>query len=176
MVGRLMNDWKGSSYGSVEVVPQHFPGESEESHENPVRIAGIPTQNSNRAHPEQKSRALPLDSLFLYQSWDNDVCRGTGHDGGQNRVLHSLASTSIPTKERPEVCLYSQKNISVTITVAERSKVRNVFTSLNSEIVSSNPIRNMDVYLHLFCVCVVLCRQRPGDRLMPCPHSPTNCL
>jgi hypothetical protein len=37
------------------------------------------------------------------------------------------------------------------ITVAARSKAS------NTRIVDSNPTRGMDVCVHLFCVCVVLC-------------------
>jgi hypothetical protein len=42
--------------------------------------------------------------------------------------------------------------------VAVRSKARNVFARLNTEIVGSNPARDMDVCLRLLCVCVVLCK------------------
>jgi hypothetical protein len=34
----------------------------------------------------------------------------------------------------------------------------------------------MDVCMRLFCVCVVLCRQRPFDGLITRPRSPTNRL
>jgi hypothetical protein len=44
------------------------------------------------------------------------------------------------------------------VTLAARSKARNVFARLNTGIVGSNPARGMDVCLPLFCVCVVLCR------------------
>jgi hypothetical protein len=44
------------------------------------------------------------------------------------------------------------------VTVAAQSKALNVFASLNTGIVGSNPARGMDVCLSLFCVCVVLCR------------------
>jgi hypothetical protein len=40
------------------------------------------------------------------------------------------------------------------ITVAARSKPWTVFARLNTGIVGSNPIRDIDVYLLLFCVCV----------------------
>jgi hypothetical protein len=43
------------------------------------------------------------------------------------------------------------------ITVAARSKASTVFARSNTGIVGSNPTRGMDVCLHLFCVCVVLC-------------------
>jgi hypothetical protein len=43
------------------------------------------------------------------------------------------------------------------ITVAARSKALIVFARLNAVIVGSNPTQDMDVCLHLFCVCVVLC-------------------
>jgi hypothetical protein len=54
--------------------------------------------------------------------------------------------------------------ITIPITEAERSKARNVFARLNTEIMGSNPTRGMDVCVRLFCVCVVLCRERPCDR------------
>jgi hypothetical protein len=43
------------------------------------------------------------------------------------------------------------------ITVAALSKAWNDFTCSNAWIVSSNPTQGIDVCLHLFCVCVVLC-------------------
>jgi hypothetical protein len=43
------------------------------------------------------------------------------------------------------------------ITIAARSKAWTVFTLSNAGIVSSNPSQGMDVCVHLFCVCVVLC-------------------
>jgi hypothetical protein len=42
------------------------------------------------------------------------------------------------------------------VTVAARSKARNVFGSSNTGIVGSNPSRGMDVRLLLFCVCAVI--------------------
>jgi hypothetical protein len=42
------------------------------------------------------------------------------------------------------------------ITVAARSKVRTVFARLNTGIVGSNPPWGMDIYVCLFCVCVIL--------------------
>jgi hypothetical protein len=45
----------------------------------------------------------------------------------------------------------------VPIIVASRSKTSTVFAQTNAGIVCSNPTRNMDVCVHLFCVCVVLC-------------------
>jgi hypothetical protein len=32
---------EGSSCGLIKVLSQHWPGESEENHENPVRIVGV---------------------------------------------------------------------------------------------------------------------------------------
>jgi hypothetical protein len=53
-------------------------------------------------------------------------------------------------------------NISVNyimlITVAARSKTRNIFARSNIEIVGSNATRDMDVFLHLLYVYVVLNR------------------
>jgi hypothetical protein len=40
--------------------------------------------------------------------------------------------------------------------VAVLSKTRNVLVRSNTEIVGSNPILGMDVFLRGFCVCVVL--------------------
>jgi hypothetical protein len=45
----------------------------------------------------------------------------------------------------------------VSITVAARSKAGIVFARSNAGIVSSNPTRDMDICLRLFCVYVVLC-------------------
>jgi hypothetical protein len=42
-------------------------------------------------------------------------------------------------------------------TVATRSKTRTVFARSNAGIVGSNLNEGMDVGVHLFCVCVVLC-------------------
>jgi hypothetical protein len=42
------------------------------------------------------------------------------------------------------------------ITVASQSKDWSFFARPNTGIVGSNPPQNMDVSLHLFCVCVVL--------------------
>jgi hypothetical protein len=38
-----------------------------------------------------------------------------------------------------------------------RSNTRTVFSRSNAEITCSNPTESMDVYVRLFCVCVVLC-------------------
>jgi hypothetical protein len=43
------------------------------------------------------------------------------------------------------------------ITVAARSKSWTILARSNTGFVGSNPIRGMDVYVRLFCVCVVLC-------------------
>jgi hypothetical protein len=43
------------------------------------------------------------------------------------------------------------------ITVAARSKAWTVFARSNTGIVGSNLTSGMDVYVRLFCVCVVLC-------------------
>jgi hypothetical protein len=42
----------------------------------------------------------------------------------------------------------------MTIAVAARSKAWTVLARSNAGIVSSNPTRGMDVFLHLFSVCV----------------------
>jgi hypothetical protein len=54
-----------------------------------------------------------------------------------------------------------------------QSKVRNVFAHSDTGIVGSNATRGIDVCLCLVCVCVVLCRKRPCDGLIPRPRSPT---
>jgi hypothetical protein len=43
------------------------------------------------------------------------------------------------------------------ITVAARSKAWTVFVRSNTEIIGSNATWRMDVCVHLFCVCAVLC-------------------
>jgi hypothetical protein len=58
------------------------------------------------------------------------------------------------------------------ITVAARSKARNVFASSNTGVVGSSPTQGMDVCVRLFCICV---RSRPCDGLIPRPRSPTDC-
>jgi hypothetical protein len=40
--------------------------------------------------------------------------------------------------------------------VAARSKARTVFVRSNTVIVGSNPTRDVDVCVYLFCICVVL--------------------
>jgi hypothetical protein len=60
------------------------------------------------------------------------------------------------------------------ITVAARSKARSVFDRSNTGVVNSNLTRGMDVCLRLFCVCDVLCRQRPWDGLITRPRNPTD--
>jgi hypothetical protein len=45
--------------------------------------------------------------------------------------------------------------ITLPITVAARSKAWTVFALSNTEVMGSNPTRGMDVYVSLFCVCVV---------------------
>jgi hypothetical protein len=49
-----------------------------------------------------------------------------------------------------------KSDIVQSIRLAQRSKVRNVFARLNTEIVGSNITRGMDVCVS--SVCVVLCR------------------
>jgi hypothetical protein len=43
------------------------------------------------------------------------------------------------------------------VTVTARSKACTLFALSNAGIVGSNSIQVMDVSVHLFCVCVVLC-------------------
>jgi hypothetical protein len=42
------------------------------------------------------------------------------------------------------------------ITVAAWSKAWTVIVRSNTDFVGSNPTQGMDVFVHLFCVCVVL--------------------
>jgi hypothetical protein len=49
------------------------------------------------------------------------------------------------------------KPASQPITVAARSKAWTVFARWNAGIVGSNPNQSMDVCVHLFSVCIVLC-------------------
>jgi hypothetical protein len=46
--------------------------------------------------------------------------------------------------------------VNLPITMAARSKARNVFARSNTGVVGSNPIQGMDVCVRLFCICVVL--------------------
>jgi hypothetical protein len=55
------------------------------------------------------------------------------------------------------------------ITVAARSKAWIIFSRSKAGIVGSNPAKEMDVCVHLFCVCVVLC---VGSGLARADHSP----
>jgi hypothetical protein len=51
-----------------------------------------------------------------------------------------------------------------------------VIAHSNTGIISSNPAQGMDVYVRLFCVCVVLCvGSSLATGLIPHPRSPTNC-
>jgi hypothetical protein len=52
-------------------------------------------------------------------------------------------------------------------TVAALSKAWIVFVRSNTEIVGSNPTQSMDVCVPLFCICVLVCRQRQCDGLIP---------
>jgi hypothetical protein len=62
------------------------------------------------------------------------------------------------------------------ITLAARSKAWTVFNRSNAGVVGSNPTQAMDVYVRLFCVCLVLC---VGSGLATGwshrPRSPTDC-
>jgi hypothetical protein len=48
-------------------------------------------------------------------------------------------------------------NVTLTLTVTERSKTWTVVARSNAGIVGSNPTQGMDICVGLFCVCVVLC-------------------
>jgi hypothetical protein len=50
-----------------------------------------------------------------------------------------------------------------------------IFERSNPEIVSSNPTRGI-MSVCIYSVCVVLCRWRPCDGLIPRPRSPIVCL
>jgi hypothetical protein len=64
----------------------------------------------------------------------------------------------------------------VPMTAAVQSKAWTVFACSNIAVMGLNLTWGMDVSLRLFCVCVVLCRYWPCDRLITNPRSPTNCL
>jgi hypothetical protein len=69
------------------------------------------------------------------------------------------------------VCVWSQME---PITVATRSETWIVFARSNTGVVGSNPIQGIDIYVRLFCVCVVLCvGSGLGDSLIPHPRRPT---
>jgi hypothetical protein len=53
------------------------------------------------------------------------------------------------------------------ITVAARSKAGTVFAPMNTEVVGSNPIQGMGVYVLLFCVCVLCLRNAALQRADP---------
>jgi hypothetical protein len=53
------------------------------------------------------------------------------------------------------------------ITAAARFKTRSAFAPPITGIVDSKPTQGMDVCLFLYCVCDVLCRQRPCDGVLP---------
>jgi hypothetical protein len=52
---------------------------------------------------------------------------------------------------------YSEQVLFWTITVAARSKAWTIIACSNTGIVISNSTRGMDVWVRLFCVCVILC-------------------
>jgi hypothetical protein len=63
------------------------------------------------------------------------------------------------------------------ITVAARSKARNVFARLKAGNMGSNPTQGMDDCVRLFYVCVVLCvGSGLANGLIPRPRSPTDYL
>jgi hypothetical protein len=53
--------------------------------------------------------------------------------------------------------ILSKHTMQVPITVAAQSKAWTFFGRSNTRVLVSNPTRGMDVCVHLFCVCVVLC-------------------
>jgi hypothetical protein len=57
------------------------------------------------------------------------------------------------------------------ITVASWSKAWTVFTRSIGRAVCSNLTRGVNVYMSLFCACIVLCAR---DRLIPQPRSPAD--
>jgi hypothetical protein len=77
--------------------------------------------------------------------------------GFPSRIMYSASGLS---KTSLRIChtLYRQSYVrNAPITVTARSKARTVFAPSYAGIVGSNPTRGMDVCVHLFCVCVVLC-------------------
>jgi hypothetical protein len=104
--------------------------------------------------------------------------------------LSSLSSSrpgsSVSDTQFSVICTYklfhvlSEKimilNCLTPITVSTRSKAWTVFASSNTAVAGSNPIRAMNVYVCLFCVCVVLCAgRRLATGWSPRTRSPTNC-
>jgi hypothetical protein len=53
------------------------------------------------------------------------------------------------------------------IAAAARSTVGTASVLTNAGVVASDPSREMDACVHLFCLCCPMCRQRPCDRLIP---------
>jgi hypothetical protein len=63
-------------------------------------------------------------------------------------------------------------------TVSKRSKAHTVFARSEAGIVVSNPTQGMDVwcvYVFILCLCGPVFRQRPCDKLITRPRSPTVC-
>jgi hypothetical protein len=83
---------------------------------------------------------IPLISTRLNWIWLNTF----ETKGLLSAVIYSLAWVSMLYMKPP-------------ITVAARSKAWTVFARSNTGIVGSNPTRDTDVCVRLFCVCVVLC-------------------
>jgi hypothetical protein len=72
--------------------------------------------------------------------------------------------------------LYCRLVLKFPISVATLSKAWTVFVRSNTGVVCSNPTRGMDVYLHLFCVYVVLCSRlatgwSPVQGVLPTMHK-----
>jgi hypothetical protein len=62
---------------------------------------------------------------------------------------------------------YEFRKWSKPVTADAPSKEWNSFVSSNTVILGSNPTRGIYVCLRLFCIYVVLCRQRPYDGWSP---------
>jgi hypothetical protein len=78
--------------------------------------------------------------------------------GNMNRLSgysdRKACKTGLPIHQTWYFLLVIQEG---SITGAVRSKTRTIFARSNTGIVGTNPARGTDVYVRLFCVCVVLC-------------------
>jgi hypothetical protein len=85
----------------------------------------------------------------------------------------------VDTAVRTSDSFYLSTPYHLSITVAVRSKAWTVFARSNTATVGSSPSRGIDVCVHLFCVCGVLCADSglvTGYGLIARPRSPTDCV
>jgi hypothetical protein len=87
---------------------------------------------------------LPFDKEFILFS--------------ETSQLHTTGNTAWKWNIGKRLWISSwQYPVLLPITVAARSQAWTIFARSNAVIVGSNPIRGLDVYVCLFCVCVVPC-------------------